>query len=194
MNTSPNLIPMHRQLRMARAARLRGWSYAGGGMVVALAVGWMACGLTTSRAVAPPPESFSKAAAEISKANEEAATLRRELAGLREQVAARQSVTGRADTSVLLAMLSQATGEDVVMSHCELANRDPRAADSPQVLRITGAARNQPEVAAFMLALESTGLFRNVTLVRSNQQQMMNTQVAGFQVECVIGPSQGGVR
>jgi Tfp pilus assembly protein PilN len=194
MTKSPNLIPMHRQVRVSRANRLRAWAYGGGALLAILAIAWFGCEMAWSQVLAPPPDAFAKATTEISRANEESASLRRQLASLREQVAARQSLTDRPDVSVLLAVLSQATADGVVLSHCELTYRDPRAAEPPQLLKMAGAARNQPAVAAFMLTLEGTGLFKNVTLVRSNQQQLMNTQVAGFQVECLIGPGQGGAK
>jgi Tfp pilus assembly protein PilN len=194
MNMSPNLIPVHRQLRNARSERLRAWGWACGVTMCIVTVWWLGCGTGSSRAAAPPPEAFTKTSAEISQANEESARLRRQLAELKEQVVARQSVSQRADASVLLAVLAQATGEDIVVERCELAGRDPKAEGSAQILRLNGAARNQPAVASFLLALEGTGLFKNVSLVRSGQQQLNNTQIASFQVECVIGQGQGGVR
>jgi hypothetical protein len=192
MNISLNLIPVPRQLRDARARWLRAWGCAGGLTAGIVAMAWLAFNSTASRAAAPPPEAFTKTSAEISQANEESARLRRNLAALKEQVASRESVSRRADASVLLAVLAQATGEDIVLERCEFANRDPKADASPQLLKMSGAARNQPAVASFLLALEGTGLFKNVSLVRSGQQQLNNAQVAAFQVECVIGPGQGG--
>ncbi|HEY8749430.1 MAG TPA: PilN domain-containing protein [Tepidisphaeraceae bacterium] len=188
-----NLIPMERQVRNARINRVRAWSYAGGGLTTALGLLWACCAAAPSQVDAPSAEMFSKAAAEMTKANEEALPRRRELASLQEKVASRQYITEQPDFSLLLALLSQVTGDDVVLNHCELTHAlTPAEIDRAQLLRIGGMARSQPSVAAFMLALEGTGIFKNVTLVRSNEQPLMNAQVAGFQIQCTIGPVQQG--
>jgi Tfp pilus assembly protein PilN len=188
-----NLIPIHRQLRDARAARVRGWSWAVGGLSALLAMAWVCCAMAPSQAVAPPAAAFTKATAEISKANEESAVLRRELAALRDQALSTRGITDQPDFSVLLALLSQAIGQDVVLNRCELSHDDLKTTSAPeQVLKISGFARNQPAVAAFMLELESTGIFKSVTLVRSNEEPWMDQKVAGFQVHCAIGPVSRG--
>jgi len=92
MNMSPNLIPVHRQLRNARSERLRAWGWACGVTMCIVTVWWLGCGTGSSRAAAPPPEAFTKTSAEISQANEESARLRRQLAELKEQVVERTSV------------------------------------------------------------------------------------------------------
>jgi len=184
-----NLIPIHRQLRDARSARVRGWSWAAGGLGVLLVMAWTYCAMAPSQAVAPPAEAFTKATAEISKANEESAVLRRQLAALRDQALSARGITDQPDFSILLALLSRAIGQDVVLNRCELSQDNGKATSAPdEVLKISGFARNQPTVAAFMLELESTGIFKSVTLVRSNEEPWMDQKVAGFQVHCVIGP------
>jgi hypothetical protein len=192
---SKNLIPVYRQVRDARMSRLRAWSYGAGGLLVAEALVWGALSLAPSQGVAPPPEAFSKAAAEVSKANEQAAGLRWELETVREQVSSRQFVVEQPDYSLLLAMLSQLTGDGVVLSQCELTRgAAATGSDRAQVVKMSGFARNQPAVAAFMLDLEGTGVFKTVTLLRSSEQQLMNANTAGFQVECVLGQGQKGGR
>jgi Tfp pilus assembly protein PilN len=186
---SVNLIPIHRQLRDARAARICSWAWVVGGLSLLLTMAWACCAIVPSQAVAPPAAALTKATTEISKANEETAALRRELAALREQTLSARGITEQPDFSLLLALLSRAVGEDVVLNQCELTHDNAKVKSSPaDVLRISGFARNQPAVAAFMLELESTEIFKSVTLVRSNEEPWMAAKAAGFQVRCSIGP------
>ena len=189
-----NLIPLSRQLRDARRTRARTWSFALGGICGAMAVAYACCVLAPSEVSASPPEAFSKTAAELSKANQESAALRRELAVLREQVQSRQYILQQPDYSLLLGLVSQVVDDDVVLNHCELVNDSQGEQSQAQVLKLGGFARSQPAVAGFMLQIEATGIFRKVTLVRSNEQPLLDRQAAAFQVQCVFGPSGKGAQ
>lgn len=188
-----NLIPLSRQLRDVRSARVRTWSFVLGSVSCALAMAYACCVLVPSQVSAPTPEAFAKAAAELSKAHQESATLRKELAILQEQVHSSQYILDQPDYSLLLALISQVADEHVVLNHCELIS-DSTAGEQPrrQLLRLGGYARSQTALAKFMLQIESTGVFKKVTLVRSKQQPFLDNEAAAFQVQCVLGAAQKG--
>ena len=193
-----NLIPLHRQLHDVRVARLRMWAWVAGGLCCLIVGALACCALGPSQANAAPAQEFSKAAGELTKANQEAAALRVELAAERERLRSRQLISDQPDYSLLLGLLSQQVDEDVVLNRCELG-RGASSTDAAQAaqaasetLQLGGFARSQPAVAAFMLQLEATGIFKRVTLLRSNEQPLLSGQVAAFQIQCVLGPSEKG--
>src|SRR5690348_10581293 len=114
-----NLIPLNRQLRDDRRARLRAWAGVLGALCVAVAIAYAAAAAGTADAGAPPATAFGKAAADVARANQEAAPLRVQLASLNEQSLARQVITDHPDSSVLLALLAHAVDDDVVLNQCE---------------------------------------------------------------------------
>jgi Tfp pilus assembly protein PilN len=188
-----NLIPLQRQLRHARRARLRAWSVLLGAIAGSLL---LACGvlfLDPSQTSAPAPDAFTKVAGELAQTNQETATVRRQLAALREQVNSRRFVLEQPDYSLLLSMISQVVDDSVVLDQCELSSGGTQSNPSQgQVLKVGGFARSQSAVAGFMLQLETTGIFKKVTLVRSQEQPVLDRQAAAFQVQCLLGPPNKG--
>jgi Tfp pilus assembly protein PilN len=207
-----NLIPLARQLRDQRAARLRRWAWIIGGLccLILATLAYFAAG--NSLAGGPPPQEFSKAAAELSKANQQAASLRASLATEKQRLRSRQLIFRQPDYSLLLRLIAQQVDEDVVLSRCEfgrasdfdrasefgrardLGGAAPLSRTPSDALQLSGFARSQPAVAAFMLQLESTGIFQKVTLVRSNEQPLLSGEVAAFEILCVPGGSPKGAQ
>ncbi|HSZ56394.1 MAG TPA: PilN domain-containing protein [Tepidisphaeraceae bacterium] len=204
-----NLIPLARQLRDQRAARLRRWAWIIGGLccLILATLAYFAAG--NSLAGGPPPQEFSKAAAELSKANQQAASLRASLATEKQRLRSRQLIFRQPDYSLLLRLIAQQVDEDVVLSRCEFGRASdfdrasefgrargaaPLSRTPSDALQLSGFARSQPAVAAFMLQLESTGIFQKVTLVRSNEQPLLSGEVAAFEILCVPGASPKGAQ
>ena len=194
MNRS-NLIPLSRQLRDERTVRLRRWAWTGGALCGVVGAVIACCAAWTNQLSGPAPQDFSKAASDLSKANAEAATLRAELALETQRLRSRQLIFEQPDYSLLLRLIAQQVDDDVVLSRCEFHQPGVAHDDSQErinksdSLQLFGFARSQPAVAAFMLQLESTGIFQKVTLLRSSEQPLFSGQVAAFEIQCVPGPS-----
>ena len=188
---SVNLIPLDRQLREERRERVRAWGLTVAVVTCIVGLAYAVAALGPSDSAAPAPSAFSKAAAEVARANQEAGPLRAQLASLNEQLEARHIVTDQPDCSVLLALLARAVDDDVVLNQCELIHATSANAPQSEVLKISGYARTQPSVAGFMLQLEGTGIFKSVQLVRSSDQPLLSARAAAFQVQCVLGAPAG---
>lgn len=197
-----NLIPLSRQLRDERAARLRRWAWISGALCGVVGSVIACCAAWTNQLSGPVPQDFTRAAADLSKTNQEAATLHAELAIETQRLRSRQLIFEQPDYSLLLRLIAQQVDDEVVLSRCEFHQpgvaRDD-AQDHTQdrkiksdALQLSGFARSQPAVAAFMLQLESTGIFQKVTLLRSSEQPLFSGQVAAFQIQCIPGPSNQG--
>jgi Tfp pilus assembly protein PilN len=199
-----NLIPLHRQLRDERTARIKRWARTTAGLCLFVAAALVCCAAWTSQATGPTSEDFSRAAADLSKANQEAASLRAELNVETQRLRSRQLIFEQPDYSLLLRLIAQQVDDDVVLSRCECyragadraqpsdSAKDPKSKTKTDALQLSGFARSQPAVAAFMLQLESTGVFQKVTLLRSSEQPLLSGQVAAFEIQCVPGPSNQG--
>jgi len=143
-------------------------------------------------------------------------TLQKELATARWKLDSARGVGRQPDWSVLLALLAEGLGHDVVLKSCELnqvliplrgtAGRPqmpPPAGlngseKGPQelmfVLTVTGFGRSQTAVSQFVLRLERSGLFDNVRLVNANRQPFLNGKAIAFQLECSLGGNRRRVR
>jgi Tfp pilus assembly protein PilN len=201
-----NLIPLQRQLRDERIARLKRWAWTTSGLCLFVVAAIACCAAWTTQSTGPTSEDFAKVATDLSKANQEAGTLRADLNVETQRLRSRQLIFEQPDYSLLLRLIAQQVDDDVVLSRCEFRQagtertdrveigsvKDQKSKTKTDSLQIWGFARSQPAVAAFMLQLESTGIFQKVSLLRSSEQPLLNGQVAAFEIQCVPGPSNQG--
>lgn len=198
-NTS--LMPLPRQLRQARSARTRAWSFAAGAVLMGCAATYVASAFALADSNVPAPGEFSRAAQELSRFNGEASRTRSQLARVQREAYAARSLSEQPDLSLLLAMVSRTAGEQVVLDHCELQTTSASGAKEAEgqaagvsgaVLRLDGFGRTQAAVAGFVLQLETAGLFDRVTLLQSHSQPLFGNEAAAFRIECAMQPARGG--
>jgi Tfp pilus assembly protein PilN len=193
---STNLLPMARQLRQARLTRIRLWAIALGAVVGLTITTYTGCAFALTDSAAPTAADFSRAARELAEASAHANVIRAELTGAQREVYSAHSLSEQPDLSLLLNLLSRTADERIVLSHCELTESQPgekgseaeSASIDGAILRLDGFGKSQTAVAAFVLRLETTGVFDRVTLLQSHSQVVLGSDAAAFRIECAMQP------
>jgi len=122
------------------------------------------------------------------------------LAEARRTLQANRCIAGHPDWSLLLALLSQPLGEGAVLRRCTLAPaqaegtaRGPAPTaptdDRPTGwrLQINGFARTVTEASTYALALEKTGLFSEVRLLKTVRRPFLAGEATHFEIEAALG-------
>jgi hypothetical protein len=193
---STNLLPLCRQLRGARSARIRNWSVAVGALIALSVATYAGCVFALTDSAAPSPADFSRVARELAQFNGEAGRIRGQLAAAQREVYSAQSLSEQPDLSLLLGLISSKADERIILSRCELSESQPgekgveaeSASIGGAVLRLDGFGRTQSAVAAFVLQLETAGMFDRVALLQSHSQPVLGTDAAAFRIECMMQP------
>jgi hypothetical protein len=191
-----NLVPLARQLRAARSARMRNWTAALASVVLLSAATYAGCVFALTDSAAPSPADFSLAARELAQVNNESARVKAQLASVQREVYSAQSLSEQPDLSLLLGLISRKADERIILSRCELNESQPgekgaeaeSASIGGAILRLDGFGTTQGAVAEFVLALETTGVFDRVALLQSHSQPILGTNAAAFRIECQMQP------
>lgn len=198
---STNLIPLARQLRAARSARIGTWGIALGAVVLLSVATYGGCAWALTDSAAPSPSDFSQAARELAQINGESNRVKVQLAAVQRAVYSAQSLSEQPDLSLLLGLISRKADERIILSRCELTESQPgeKGADAESasiggaILRLDGFGRSQGAVADFVLALETTGVFDRVALLQSRSQAILGTDAAAFRIECQMQPRKAAI-
>jgi len=145
-------------------------------------------------------------------------TLQEELTAGEATLKANRALTDQPDWSILLALVARDLNDEVVLTRCELkggASAAPTAtaatpmpttasapaavpAASPEgarpevfVLDVTGYGKTMMAVSQFVLAMERTGLFDEVRLVKTNREPFLTTSAVAFQITCLMESRSG---
>lgn len=189
MNTA-NLIPIDRQLRDARSARLTRWALADACALLVLAAVGGLLRVSVSGAASMDATQSVRLDNEIAERTKAANQLRAEIRLVERKVRAIRVVTEHPDYSVLLALLSETAGAEIRLKQCAI-DRPQHAEDAGRngmpTLRLGGLGQSQSAVTSLVLRLEATGVFEQVTLLRSNEQVEADGPATAFQLECLFG-------
>jgi hypothetical protein len=186
---STNLIPMARQLRNARRARLIRWGVTSAAIIALLAGADGLLRLNVARSASIDATQCARLNNEIAEKTKAANQLRGEIQMIDRQVQASRVVTEHPDYSVLLSLLSQTAGTQVTLHQCAVdrpQHGEEIARNVPPTLRVSGFGASQSAVTSFVLRLEATGVFDQVTLLRSNEQNDVGGATTSFQLECLF--------
>jgi Tfp pilus assembly protein PilN len=197
-----NLMPAYRLQAKARKAHLLKW---GGGLAVyatLILIGYMICTRYVARDHRELDADARKTTLETNAANRIVTALNEELAQARQQLRTAQAVGQQPDWGTLLGLLANSLGDDVVMDSCRLQPSrvekpakpepgKPGAGGEQITLELTGLARDQADVSAYMLRLEKTGLFDKVKLIKTNRQPFLSDKALAFRLECLIQGREG---
>lgn len=191
-----NLLPLTRQLHRARSQRTRAWSIVLGAMVSLSVATYAGCAFALADSNAPTAADFSTAARELSQINSEASRVKAQLVGVQREVYSARSLSEQPDLSLLLGLISRTADERIILSRCELTESKPpeKGAEAESaniggaVLRLDGFGKSQTAVGAFVLRLETTGVFDHVSLLQSHNQPVLGTDAAAFRIECAMQP------
>jgi len=197
-----NLIPKARLARKKRNARLRLWGGFFCFYVLLLATAIISCGAlwaTPEKMAAKKLDAELRKTAVIERSIEK---LKSEAQKSRQDLEARQAIRDQPDWSILLALLSDQLGDEVVLNKCGLSpvqdessgtlgsgrdnNRDVPLSQQQYRLNMAGFGRTQIAVSQFVLSLEQLHLFRDVRLVKVSRQPFLDGQAIAFSIECSI--------
>lgn len=191
---SRNLIPSHRREAARRRRRLKAWIGAVSVYAAALiavyvgsvcAWGVDADALRRRRAVT---------ARRVEEINRQIESAQADLAQARRTLAANEAIGGHPDWSLLLMLLADNMNDGVVLRRCRLSPPDADdalPAENADVvgwrLTMSGYGREVTAVSQFALALEETGLFDEVRLLKTVRQPFLAGQATHFQIRCDLG-------
>jgi hypothetical protein len=187
-----NLIPAPRVGRKKLRVRIRRWAVGLGVYVLVLVIG-----IATYTANRPPilPPDTSAQSAGITQLTSELAARNKELNEARTRYAATLMLTGRPDWGVLLPLLGQSMGEDVVLKDLKLSQSKGQTLRQ-YALEMRGVARTAASASNFVSALEEIRLFDEVRLLRTGREPFMNESMVSFDVQCKLSdaprPAGGG--
>ena len=186
---SVNLIPVSRQLNDARRARGSRWSIGCAVLIATLFVLDRALQISFTRSMTIDPAQFTRLENEIDAKTRTCNQLRREINAIDRLVRAGHAVTEHPDYSMLLSLLSETAGREIRLELCSIDRHlqiEDTAKDLTPVLRLNGVGTSQSAVTSFVLRLESTGVFDQVALLRSNEQNDAGATSTAFQIECMF--------
>ncbi len=193
-----NLMPRHRLIATRRRARLRAWTTGLAAYVAVLAVGFLAAGRIASASAGDVPRMVEDARAQARTGELASKKLRAEVSTLSTRLSAARAISQHPDWSVLLGIIAGLRGDDLVLSTIDLSPAAPPPKASPgrpamYSLRLAGASRNHASVTAFVLRLESTGLFESVMLTDTRASESDGEARVSFQLRCTLNDqSKGG--
>ena len=211
-----NLMPASRRQAKACRARAHQWLGVGVAFVGMLVLICITCHRTWGVGPEPLVDEIRQTKDHIDASGKTVAELRKQLAALRWKLDTFRGIGQQPDWGVLLTLLADGLGNDVVLSSCELdeiiipleitAGRPAgpqlvttsSLAEKPErmafILRVTGFGRSQTAVSLFVLRLERSGMFDNVRIVSTIREPFMNAKAIAFRLECSLEGSTGRKR
>jgi len=218
-----NFIPRQRRDASARRARFRAWTIGASAYALVCVVAFAASGAIDVAEDPTVATDLAQLPAQIDASQRALTTLRAQLAEAQARLDAARAVAHQPDWSVLLGLLAQSLGDDIVLTTCRLEAEQPsdRAAapSSPPgginrvasgggtgapaapvvgpgshfTLELTGLGRTQASVSRFVLRLEQLGLFERVTIVKTGREMFGERESIGFRLEATLGAAAAGV-
>jgi len=191
---SRNFIPSHRLEAARRQRRLHAWIGTASVYAAALVAVYIGCVCVwgvDAKALARRRQATAHRAEQI---RDQLHKAQADLTQARRTLKANEAIGGHPDWSLLLMLLARNMNERVVLRQCRLvpggAEDDPAAeqkATGAWRLEMSGFGREVTAVSQFALALEKTGLFEEVRLLKTVRQPFMAQQATHFEIRCALG-------
>ncbi len=119
-------------------------------------------------------------------------TLQTQLATARRKLHAVQAVGRQPNMGVLMNIIAESVGDEVVLEQCRLApTKAGQAPDSRLILELKGYCSSQAVVSLFAMRLEKTNLFEQINLVKTTRRPFLGAKAVQFQIECPLEAPQG---
>lgn len=211
--TSVNLIPAPRLAARRRRTHLRRCA---AGCVVWSLLSVAAGGASRAYWRDDDPqadERLAKVVDESRRTEKVIAAVRAELDAAESALRANEAIAHQPDWSILLALLAQNVGDEVVLKNCGVRPADPNrpaphseprrtqpARSMPAqpaapanvrpapcfVFEASGVARSHAAANQFLLRLERTGLFSRVSLLDTAREPFLDREAIAFRLECAL--------
>ena len=153
-------------------------------------------------------ERLAEVTAEMQRTERAVAALHSQLAAARSTLRANQAIACQPDWSILLGLLGQQVGDNVVLKSCNVRTGarpvaprrgeprrvggrpepepSPAAGEAPFVLEASAIAVDHASANRFVLRLEQTGLFSKVTLLDTAREPFFDRNAIAFRLECTL--------
>lgn len=151
------------------------------------------------------PGMLEAAAADIDRVNLVLGKVRGDLDATESMLRSSRAISEQPDWSLLLAMLAAREDGQVVLKAVAVRPKEvpvapvaplkpgqkapakPAAPPEPIILvSVTGSAISQAEASKFALRLESSGLFKQVSLLDTNRETFADLPLVSFRLECTV--------
>jgi len=211
-----NLMSAPRRQAKACRARVRKWLAVGVAFVGMLVTVCIACHRTWGVGLDPLGDDFRLIEDRIETSGRTISGLRKQLVASRWKLDTFRSVGQQPDWSVLLMLLADGLGNEVVLKSCELdeiviplestagrragsrlvttSSLTEKPGRMAFVLRVAGFGRSQTDVSLFVLRLERSGMFDNVRIVSTMREPFLNAKAIAFRLECSLEGKTGPER
>jgi hypothetical protein len=209
-------MPAPRRQAKACRARVRQWLAVGMAFVGMLVMICITCHRTWGVGPDPLADEIRQTTDRIAASGTTISELQRQLVASRWKLDTFRGVGQQPDWSVLLTLLADGLGDEVVLKSCELdeivipVERTAGERGGPQivttsrledkagrmafVLRVAGFGRSQTAVSLFVLRLERSDMFDNVRIVSTIREPFLNAKATAFRLECRLEGTTGRKR
>ncbi len=210
-----NLIPQHRIDKRQKRTRVRLWGIGGSAFAILALCGAMSFSAFWGQANREVTQKLAQAKKEVTRIHDETTALTPELMEAAIQLEASRAVAIQPDWSVLMALLGEIRGDNIVLSRCLLSpiipiKKQTRSNSRPLLGRpsavkqptsnkrtrkplhfkliIQGVARTQSDVTRFVVQLENEkSIFNRVKLLGTEPKTVGDHSAIQFKLECSIG-------
>ncbi len=211
-----NLMPAPRRQAKACRARVRQWLAVGVAFVGMLVMICITCHRTWGVGPDPLADEIRQTADRIAASGRTISELQGQLVASRWKLDTFRGIGRQPDWSVLLTLLADGLGDEVVLKNCELdeivipvertapkrgesqiittSRLEDKAGRTAFVLRVAGFGRSQTAVSLFVLRLERSGVFDNVRIVSTIREPFLNAKATAFRLECRLEGTTGRKR
>ncbi|MFO8012814.1 MAG: hypothetical protein R6X20_05845 [Phycisphaerae bacterium] len=193
---SRNLIPSHRLEAARRRRRLKAWVGAVSVYAAVLVTVYVACVCAWGVDAGSLERRRQAAAERVEQVSRQIQETQAHLAEAQRTLDANRTIGGHPDWSLLLMLLSANMNDGVVLRQCRLTPpgaEDDTPGEAPATdgvgwrLEMAGYGRQVTAVSQFALAMEKTGLFDEVRLLKTVRQPFLAGQATHFQIRCDLG-------
>ena len=201
-----NLIPAHRRDIRMRGVRLRQWVVVCIVYTVVLGLGYGICRGFWIEAGDPTTE-LGEVAKQIDQSNQAIDVLSQDLATAKLMLDATLRVVDQPDWSALLALTARTLGDQIVLTQCQVLELTEGDSFTPAArhgrgggrtalrhempdaftVELSGYGRSPQAVARFVLRLEETRLFEQVTVRSTDRQPFREGDAIAFAIGCTLG-------
>jgi len=198
-----NLIPSYRLEARRRRRCIRAWTVGVLCYALTLVGAYAGCRVAWGVDLEAVAGRRQAVAQRIHALGQQITYVQGELAEANCSIKANEVVGGHPDWSLLLMLLARNMNDEVVLRQCALGpskagtedhgpGPDNNAAGAWR-LDMTGYGRTVTSVSQYALALERTGLFQEVRLMKTVRQPFMAGSATHFQIRCALGSAAEGL-
>lgn len=196
MTSLINLLPAHRREILRTRRLLRIWTVAVPAYCVLLLAVCVAARIVFSGPDSADDRELQNARQSARQAEVSLAVAKKDLAALQTKQRMVSTFIDQPDWAAFLRLIGKPLGTNLVLREVKLqqttANQRGPTAASPRPgggtyrLELRGLARSQIDLSSYVKALEETGLFDEVNLLRTGREPFLTGTATSFELNCLV--------